>query len=127
MLRWAAWALAVISGLYVLGLIVTRLVVGSGLERVPLDPRQQEIARFALENAWLNNDNPIARVLLPAARVERIRYVPGPCPLRTRTGERTDATTPAFEAYVRFYWLYAVPGPVSRVDCSSVSIDGLGW
>jgi hypothetical protein len=116
--RRVAFFLAGVVGLYVFGYALTRSIIGDGMGRISLDPQQRAIARFALENAWLNNDNPIARLLLPAAQVERIAYLPGECDVYSP--KPGDVPHPAFEAEVRFYRPYALPGPRSVVDCSSV-------
>jgi hypothetical protein len=89
-------------------------LVRDGIERYAPGSQELAVAYRAYQGAWTLNDNPVARVLLPVARVSRVWREPGHCALnepRPR-GEAAD-----FRAEVRFYSLFGVPGPVVHVRC----------
>jgi hypothetical protein len=95
-------------------------LIGSGVEgfdRGP-DPRAAAMAHEAQMAAWMHNDNPIGRVLWPAARVERVWWEPGHCP---SPGPGADGWLAAYRAQVRFYSFFAIPGPVLDVTCGGWS------
>jgi hypothetical protein len=55
-------------------------LVGNGVDRYRHDPAMHAVARRAIDVAWMHNDNPIGRLLMPAARVVSVTREPGHCP-----------------------------------------------
>jgi hypothetical protein len=107
------------------GYLIPRLLIPDGVERFHDDPASLAVAGAALEAAWILNDNPLGQLLFPAARVSAVEFVPGSCP----AGEPGAASPHAqYTARVRFYTLFAIPGPNATVTCGgwaeSVSLSG---
>ena len=64
------------------GLAVAVWIVDDGIDRFQADPVVHEVARRAYSMAWIHRDNPIQRVLAPAARVVTVTRAPGLCTSR---------------------------------------------
>jgi hypothetical protein len=110
--RTAALLLAVLT--VSAAFLIPRLLVSDGVERFRDDRARYVVAAEAYEAAWLLNDNPVARLLLPVARVSEVRHEPGSCP----AGEPgSDSPYAQYRARVRFYTLFAIPGPSVVVTC----------
>ena len=90
--------------------------ISDGIERFDreADPAYAFVAQQAYHDAWMHNDNPIARIALPAVRVRRVWRDPGHCP-----GGQPGAQEPYadWRAEVRFYTYFGIPGPLLRVTC----------
>ena len=110
---WGAWVLLALAGI-ALGLAVPRYVIGDGIERYRGDPLRRTVAARAYEGAWLLNESSIGRFLLPVARVEAVELEPGSC---SGGAGRAGEGTADYTAHVRFYTLFALPGPSVRVTC----------
>jgi hypothetical protein len=82
------------------------------------DPTYAHVAQLAYQDAWTHNDNPIARLALPAARVQRVWRDPGHCPAGWPGGNEPYAD---WRADVRFYTYFGIPGPLLRVTCGGWS------
>jgi hypothetical protein len=85
----------------------------AGFDRHP-DPTYAYVAQQAYNDAWMHNDNPIARLALPAVRVVRVWRDPGHCPPSEPGGREPYAD---WRAEVRFYTYFGIPGPLLRVTC----------
>lgn len=107
---------ALLLGLFTVAaaFLIPRLLISDGVDRYRDDRARYVVAAEAYEAAWLFNDNPVGRVLLPAARVTEVKYEPGSCP----EGEPgSDSSYAQYRARVRFYTLFAIPGPSMIVTC----------
>jgi hypothetical protein len=96
------------------GYLAPRFLVSDGVDRFRDDRARYAVASAAYEAAWLLNDNPVARALLPAARVTAVESEPGSCP----PGEPgSDSPHAQYTARVRFFTFFAIPGPSMVVTC----------
>jgi hypothetical protein len=112
------WALG-LPVIAVVGFAIPRWLVPDGLSRFRHDAHAWTVAVAAYQAAWMLNDNPIGRVLLPAARVEEVRHEPGSCP----KGEPgSDGAMSQYTARVRFHSWFGIPGPSVRVTCGGWSV-----
>lgn len=104
------------AGLLVLlvGFSLPRVLIHDGVKGFRGDPLAVVVAERAYNAAWMLNDNPLARVLLPAARVQNVEVVPGSCPSGWPGYGEPDAD---YTTHVRFYTLFAIPGPTVSVSC----------
>lgn len=94
--------------------LIPRLLIPDGVDRFRDDRATYVVVAEAYEAAWLLNDNPVVRLLLPAARVTEVKYEPGSCPV----GEPgSDSPYAQYKARVRFYTFFAIPGPSIVVTC----------
>lgn len=109
----AALVLLALAGV-ALGLAVPRYAIGDGIERYRGDPLRRTVAVRAYEGAWLLNGSSIGRFLLPVARVEAVELEPGSC---ARGVDGAGEGTADYTARVRFYTVFALPGPSVRVTC----------
>ena len=101
-----------------LSIILPRWLVPDGLARFRQDANSWTVAVAAYQAAWMLNDNPIGRVLLPAAQVEEVKHEPGSCP----KGEPgSDGALSQSTARVRFHTWFGIPGPSVRVTCGGWS------
>jgi hypothetical protein len=62
----------------------------------------------------MHNDNPLGRLALPAARVQRVWHEPGHCPRGEPGGSEPYA---AWRAEVRYFTYFGIPGPRLQVRC----------
>ncbi len=100
------------------GVMLPRWLVPNGLTRFRQDANAWTVAVAAYQAAWMLNDNPIGRVLFPAARVEEVKHEPGSCP----KGEPgSDGKLSQYTARVRFHTWFGIPGPTVRVTCGGWS------
>lgn len=115
---WLGVWILLAAALLAIGLALPRFVISDGLRRFHDQPDRRVVAARAYEGAWLLNSHPVARLLLPVARVEEVRFEPGSCP----AGEPgSDEPGAQFTARVRFYTLFALPGPSVRARCGGWS------
>jgi hypothetical protein len=78
------------------------------------DPTYAYVAQQAYQAALMHNDNPLARLALPAVRVQRVWRDPGHCPSAEPGGREPHAD---WRADVRFFTYFGLPGPMLRVTC----------
>ncbi len=75
-------SLLILVGLVALlavGLVVAILITDDGIEGFSDDPAAYRVAQEAYKMAWVHRDNPIQRVLTPAARVVLVARLAGHC------------------------------------------------
>ena len=96
------------------GLALPRLVIPDGIQQFDDDPSKRAVAQRAYNAAWALSDNPITHIVLPAAQVRSIKAVPGSCPKGWPGYGEQDAD---YIALVRFYTIFAIPGPAVSVSC----------
>jgi hypothetical protein len=87
---------------------------GGGEFRNHPDSAIREVAAAAHQAARMHNDNPIGRLLFPAARVTRVWRDPGHCPATEPGGREPHAD---YRAEVRLYTYFGVPGKTLQVTC----------
>ena len=103
------------------GLAVAAWIVDDGIDRFQADPVVHEVAQRAYSMAWVHRDNPIQRLLTPAARVVTVirapelctsreprAYVPPPNPRASLVPSPPDAGR-EYVALVRFYSFFGYP------------------
>ena len=118
---WRARARAVTLGAGIAAwALVPFWAISDGIERFDrhADPTYAYIAQQAYQDAWIHNDNPIARLAMPAVRIQRVWRDPGHCPSGEPGGREPYAD---WRAEVRFYSYFGIPGPVLRVSCGGWS------
>ncbi len=118
---WQARARSVTLGAGILAwALVPFWAISDGIQRFDLhaDPTYAYVAQQAYQAAWFHNDNPISRVAMPAARVERVWPDSERCMV---SHPRGDEPFDGWRAEVRFYSYFGVPGPLLRVSCSGWS------
>ena len=91
-------------------------LISSGVARFERNPDLAigRVAAAAYEAAWMRNDNPIGRMLMPAARVRRVWRDPGHCAPSEPGGREPYAD---YRAEVRFYTYFGIPAKVVHVTC----------
>ena len=103
------------------GLAVAVWIVDDGIDRFQADPVVHEVAQRAYSMAWIHRDNPIQRVLAPAARVVTVTrapelctsrepraYIPPPSPRASLVPGPPHAGR-EYVALVRFYSFFGYP------------------
>ena len=78
-LRVLLLVLAGLVALPVIGLVVAVLITDDGIDSFRDDPVAHWVAQEAYSFAWVHRDNPIQRVLAPAARVVMVKRMPEHC------------------------------------------------
>src|SRR5687768_11679410 len=83
-------------------------LVSSGIDefRRNPDPAIGAVAVAAHQAAWIHNDNPIGRLLTPAAKVKRVWRDAGHCPPSDPGGREPFAD---YRAEVQFYTYFGIP------------------
>ena len=107
-------AAAIVFLLLLIGWLVPRLLIRDGVDLFTSDPVAHLVAQEALSGAWQLQDNPLARLLTPAARVVQVWRDPGHCPLSEPGGKERYA---AWRARVRLYTFFALPAGTIHVTC----------
>ncbi len=88
-------------------------LLDDGVNQYQHDPTMYAVAQRAVQDAWMHNDNPIGRLLMPAARVVSVTKVPGHCP----SGPGADQPYAEYRARVRYYTVFAIPAATLYVSC----------
>ena len=117
MTRAALYAVA-LAVVFVVGVLVTRLTVTSGVGGY--DGREQALAEQALDVSYIATGNPLLANAIVARRVVAVEAeAPGEC---TEPGFEANGAYPGHRATVRAYTLFRVP--VARVN---VTCGGAIW
>lgn len=99
--------------LLLIGWFLPRWLVNDGTARYRNDAAMHSVAQRAYADAWMHNDNPIGRLLTPAARVVSVTQVPSHCPW----GPGSDQPYADYQAQVRFYTVFAIPAGTLYGTC----------
>jgi len=123
----------------IFGVVALRFTVETGVRQFA-NADARIAAEQAYAEAWRHRDNPLQRIVSPAASVVALATLPGNCP----TGDSTpppaealppdgaaltrdpalaagDTAQPVFAAQVRFYTLFGIPVGDVYVACGSVT------
>ncbi len=119
------------------GLAVARWSVDDGIDGFQADPIAHVVAKRAYAIAWVHRDNPIQRMLSPAARVVAVTRASGHCTspeprgyvVRSRPGASLTRTPPQpvdrvvreYTALVRFYSFFEYPADDVYITCGGSS------
>jgi hypothetical protein len=98
-----------------IGILVTMATVPDGLDRYREDPTRLHLGLRALEAARRLNDAPIARVLLPAVRLEEVELVHGSCPVGAAGTSGLAAGD--YTARVHAYTWFRIPARTIHMWC----------
>ena len=111
------------------GLAVAVWAVDDGIDRFQADPVVHGVAQRAYASAWMHRDNPIQRLLTPAARVVAVTRAPELCKSREplvyvplpRPGASLVPSPPhggrEYVALVRFYSFFGYPMSDVYITC----------
>lgn len=111
-----------VVGLPLLSITVARLVVDDGIENFRGDPVAYEVARRAYVMAEAHRDNPMQRLIAPAARVVAVTRKPGHCPPSSGADFRPDAAVlREYTAQVRFHTFFGYPVEDVYIECGGDS------
>ena len=119
------------------GLAVAIWFVDDGIDRFQADPVVHEVAQRAYSMAWIHRDNPIQRLLTPAARVVTVirapelctsreprAYVPPPNPRASLVPSPPDAGR-EYVALVRFYSFFGYPMSDVYITCGGSAASSI--
>lgn len=125
----------------VIGLTFAAMTTSDGIEGFGEEPIEHYVAERAYSMAWNTRDNPIQRILSPAARVVLVKRMPGHCtsPKNSSWSPRSAADSsmrwalerapePPFEdtdreyiSQVRFFTFFGYPAGDIYVTCGGDS------
>lgn len=127
-----------------LSITVGRLVIDDGIESFRSDPLAYKVARNAYDLAQRHRDNPVQRLVAPAARVVAVTFKPGHClnaassgslpssngkarrPSLGKTSADPDAAVMReYTAQVRFHTFFGYPVEDVFVECGGDSVSNL--
>lgn len=135
--------------LFALGLVIAHRSIDSGIDDFQHDRIAHAVAKKAHEVAWVHVDNPIQRLLMPAAKVVLVEPRAGHCnsvgssdgaanmnvPRDPRMRLRADpgvatldpswAQMREYVARVRFYTSFGIPAVAVSVTCKGASYEPL--
>ena len=131
------WAFLLILLLSPVGLAVAVWIVDDGIDRFQADPVVHEVARRAYSMAWIHRDNPIQRLLTPAARVVTVTrapklctsrepraYVPPPSPRASLVPSPPHGGR-EYVALVRFYSFFGYPMSDVYITCGGSAASSI--
>lgn len=112
-----------VVALPLLSVTVARLVIDDGIESFRSDPVAYKVAGKAHALAQAHRDNPIQRLIAPAARVMAVTHKPGHCP---QSPDQPDAAVlREYTAQVRFHTFFGYPVEDVYIECGGESASGL--